>query len=164
MENTVKKTICILSVAFLAVGCGSDEQPPAEESTQAAQEQPAETDREVVRRSERQQEESQPLPRRDDVDPEKRIPRMEGEAQEEGYGLTMVVDGSSAEAFQESLELIAMDTSQAQYRQLDSALRFLATYDTAAWSGLSNLYKTLDGMTGEEIIQRARDLREERRR
>lgn len=159
----MKKILCILSVAFLAVGCGSDEQP-AEEKTEAAQEQPAETEREVVRRSERQEEESQPLPRRDEVDPEKRIPRIKGDAQEEGYGLTMVVDGSSAQAFQESLELIAMDTSQAQYDNLDAALRFLATYDTAAWSGLPNLYKTLDGMTGEEIIQRAQDMREDKRR
>lgn len=162
MENTVKKTICILSVAFLAIGCGSDEPAPADEPTQAAQEQPAGTDREVVRRSERP-EEPEPLPRRDEVDPEKKIPRVEGEAQEEGYGLTMVVDGSSPEAFQESLELIAMDTTQEQYRQLDSALRFLATYDTAAWQGLPNLYETLDGMTGEEIIERAHAMRQDRR-
>jgi len=164
MEKTVKKTICILSVAFLAAGCGTEEPAPAEETTQAAQEQPAENEREVVRRSDRQEEQAQPLPRRDRQDPEKNVPRIEGEAQEEGYGLTMVVDGSSPEAFQESLELIAMDTSQQQYRKLDASLRFLATYDTAAWSGLPNLYKTLDGMTGEEIIERAEEMREERRR
>lgn len=161
MENTVKKTICILSVAFLAIGCGSDEQPAAEESTQAAQEETTDNQREIVRRSERQQEEPESLSRSDE-DPEKKIPRVEGEAEEEGYGLTMVVDGSSPEAFQESLELMAMDTSKEQYRQLDSALRFLGTYDTAAWQGLPNLYKTLDGMTGEEIIERARKMREER--
>ena len=158
----MKKTLCILSVAFLAIGCGSDEQPATETQTQASQEQPAENEREVVRQSERR-EAPEPLPRRDEVDPEKKIPRVEGEAEEAGYGLTMVVDGSSPEAFQESLELIAMDTTAAQYSQLDSALRFLATYDTAAWQGLPNLYKTLDGMTGEEIIERARKMRQDRR-
>lgn len=158
----MKKTICILSVAFLAIGCGSEEPAPAEDTQQAAQEQPADNDRQVVRRSERQQE-SQPLPRRDTQDPEKKVPKIEGQAQEEGYGLTMIVDGSSPEAFAESLELIAMDTTEEQYRDLDSALRFLATYDTAAWSGLPNLYKTLDGMTGEEIIERAKEMRAERR-
>lgn len=162
METIVKKTICILSVAFLAVGCGSDEPAPAEEANQPAQEQPAEESREVVRRSDAS-EETKPLPRRDRSDPEKRIPRIEGEANEEGYGLTMVVDGSSPEAFQESLELIAMDTSKEQYRELDAALRFLGTYDTAAWSGLPNLYKTLDGMTAEEIIERSDEMREKRR-
>jgi hypothetical protein len=165
MEKTVKKTICILSVAFLAVGCGGEEQPPAEETSQATQEQPAENEREIVRRSDRQDEqEAQPLPRRDTEDPEKKVPRIEGQAQEEGYGLTMVVDGSSPQAFAESLELIAMDTSEKQYRKLDASLRFLATYDTAAWSGLPNLYKTLDGMTGEEIIERAEKMRDDRRR
>jgi len=163
MEKIVKKTICILSIALLTVGCGSEDPAPAEETSQAAQEQTGGDEREVVRRSDRQ-EEAQPLPRRDRDDPEKRIPRIGGEAQEEGYGLTMVVDGSSPGAFQESLEMIAMDTSQQQYRKLDSSLRFLATYDTAAWSGLPNLYQALDGMTGEEIIERAEKMREERRR
>ncbi|WP_147306604.1 MULTISPECIES: hypothetical protein [unclassified Wenzhouxiangella] len=158
----MKKTICILSVAFLAIGCGTDEQPPPEETTQAAQEESADDQREIVRRDERQQEEEPESLRDRDADPEKKIPRIDGSADEEGYGLTMVVDGSSPEAFQESLELIAMDTSKDQYRQLDSALRFLGTYDTAAWKGLPNLYKTLDGMTGEEIIERAANMREER--
>lgn len=158
----MKKTICILSVAFLVIGCGADEQPPAEETTEAAQGQPADSERDVVRRGEREQE-PEPLERRDTVNPERKIPRIEGEAEEEGYGLTMVLDGTSPEAFQESLELIAMDTSREQYRQLDSALRFLGTYDTAAWSGLPNLYKTLDGMTGEEIIERARKMRKDKR-
>jgi hypothetical protein len=163
METTVKKSICILSLAFLAVGCGGQEEPANDEPNEAVQEQPAETQRDVVRREERESEPQQ-LPRRDDQNPEKRIPRMQGEASEEGYGLTMVVNGSSPEAFQESLELIAMDTTEAQYREFDAALRFLGTYDTAAWQGLPNLYATLDGMTAEEIIERARKMRDERRR
>ncbi len=158
----MKKTICILSIAFLAIGCGSDEPAPVEQTTQATQEQPADSERKVVRRSERQ-EPSRELPRRDQQDAEKKVPRMEGQAEEDGYGLTMIVDGSSPEAFAGSLDLIAMDTSQEQYRKLDASLRFLATYDTAAWSGLPNLYKTLDGMTGEEIIERAENMRNQRR-
>jgi hypothetical protein len=162
MENTVKKTICILSVAFLAIGCGSEEPAPSEESTQAAQEQPAQEEREIVRRSDRS-EETQALPRRETQDPERRVPKIDGQADEDGYGLTMIVDGSSPEAFAESLELMAMDTTEEQYSRLDSALRYLATYDTAAWSGLPDLYQSLDGMTGEEIIERAREVREKRR-
>lgn len=158
----MKKTICILSLAFLVAGCGQEE-APAEPTAETSQEQANDDQREIVRREESRTE-AQPLPRRDEENPEKRIPRMEGEAEEEGYGLTMIVDGSSPEAFKDSLELIAMDTSDQQYQQLDSALRFLGTYDTAAWQGLPNLYSSLDGMTGEEIIDRARSMREDRRR
>lgn len=157
----MKKTICILSIAFLAIGCGTDDPSGAEETTQASEEAATDNQREIVRREERQEQPEEPVSRAE-TDPEKKIPRIDGTAEEEGYGLTMVVDGSSPEAFQESLELIAMDTSKEQYRRLDAALRFLGTYDTAAWSGLPNLYKTLDGMTGEEIIERAANMREEK--
>ncbi|NEZ04089.1 hypothetical protein G4Y73_07975 [Wenzhouxiangella sp. XN201] len=158
----MKKTFSILSVLVLAVACGQSEEPAVEAETEAAQEQSTDSDREIRRSAER--EEPAELPRRDQVDPEKKIPRMEGEAEEEGYGLTMVVDGSSPQAFQESLELIAMDTTSSQYQQLDAALRYLGTYDSSAWGGgMSALYKSLDGMTGEEIIQRAQEMRQERR-
>lgn len=159
----MKKTFTILSVLLLAAACGQDEEPAVEEETEVAQEQQSTDDGREIRRSSEREEPAE-LPRRDQVDPEKKIPRMQGEAEEEGYGLTMVVDGSSPQAFQESLELIAMDTTPEQYRQLDSALRYLGTYDPAAWSGMPALYESLDGMTGEEIIERARERREARRR
>jgi hypothetical protein len=160
----VKYTVLSIAVLALAVGCGQQEEAPQEETSRTAQQEEAtaQSGREIRRGDSR--EEPQPLPRRDEVDPEKKIPDIEGGAQEDGYGLTMVVDGSSPQAFQESLELIAMDTTSEQYRQLDSALRFLGTYDKNAWSGLPNLYQSLDGLTGEEIIERARELRDSRRR
>lgn len=158
----MKKTICTLAVALLVVGCGQSDEPAAEQPEQAAEQPTAQPERQIRRSTQR--EEAPELPRRENEDPGKKIPRIEGEAEQEGYGLTMVVDGSTPQAFQESLELIAMDTTSDQYSQLDSALRFLGTYDQNSWAGLDNLYKSLDGMTGEEIIERARQLREERRR
>ncbi len=159
----MKRTLLTLAVLALAVACGQNEEPVAEQQpAQALETAPAQTDR-TVRRS--RQEEPQPLPRPDDVDPSKKIPRIQGEAQQDGFGLTMIVDGSSPQAFAESLELMAMDTTQEQYRQLDSALRFLGTYDPNSWSGgMTSLYQSLDGLTGEEIIERARTLRDNRRR
>lgn len=157
----MKKTFSILSALVLVVACGQSEEPAVEAESEAAQ-QSTDSDREIRRSAER--EEPAELPRRDQTDPEKKIPRIEGEAEEEGYGLTMVVDGSSPQAFQESLELIAMDTTSSQYQQLDSALRYLGTYDSSAWGGgMPALYKSLDGMTGEEIIQRAQEMRQQRR-
>lgn len=159
----MKNTLLTLAVLALAVACGQNEEPAAEQPVQQAQETaPAQPER-TVRRN--RQEEPQPLPRRDQVDPAKNIPRIQGEAEQDGFGLTMIVDGSSPQAFQESLELMAMDTTSEQYRQLDSALRFLGTYDSNAWSGgMTGLYQSLDGLTGEEIIERARQLRDNRRR
>lgn len=160
----MKKSLLALCVLFLAVGCGEDEAPPPEQTTEPAQQDTASNEREIRRQSESEPAaESRELPRRDDEDPAEEIPKMSGRAEESGYGLTMVVNGSSPEAFRESLELISEDATEAQYRQLDSALRFLGTYDPAAWSGLPELYKSLDGMTGEEIIERARELRDDRR-
>jgi predicted small lipoprotein YifL len=160
----VKKSVLALCVLFLAAGCGEEEAPPSEQNTEPAQQETTANEREIRRQSESAAEtESRELPRRDEEDPAKEIPKMSGQAEESGYGLTMVVNGSSPEAFRESLELIAEDATQAQYRQLDSALRFLGTYDPAAWSGLPELYESLDGMTGEEIIERARRMRDERR-
>jgi len=161
MESNVKKTLSILSVLLLATACGQSDEPAAESGETAQAETTAEQ-REV--RRERERAEPQELPRRNEVDPAKKIPKIEATAEQDGYGLTMVVDGSSPEAFQESLELIAMDTTQEQYRQLDSALRYLGTYDPAAWGGMAALYESLDGMTGEEIIAHAREQRAKRSR
>lgn len=158
----MNRTICILGLALVLTACGEEETPPPEESPQTAQEESSSNEREIRRSDDQGREEPEALPRRDQEDPSKKIPRLEGEAEEGGYGLTMVIDGSSPEAFQESLELMAMDTSEEQYQQLDSALRYLGTYDTAAWSGLPDLYENLDGMTGEEIIERAREMRRKR--
>ncbi len=79
-------------------------------------------------------------------------------------GLANIVDGSSPEAFAESLQMIASETSQEQYHELDSALRYLRMYSSAAWGGLPGLYQSLDNKTGEEIIEHARRLQAERRR
>lgn len=162
MEKHVNKTICTLALALLAVGCGQSDEPAAEQPEPAVEQAAAPSERQVRRSTQR--EATAELPRREEQDPGKNIPRFEGEAEQDGYGLTMVVDGSTPQAFQESLELIAMDTTSDQYSQLDSALRFLGTYDQTSWAGLDNLYESLDGMTGEEIIERARQLRDERRR
>ena len=88
-------------------------------------------------------------------DPARRIPRLEGQFEEPGAGLMQIVDGSSPEAFAQSLQLIAAETSAEQFNELDTALRFLGLHSSAAWGGLPGLYKSLHDMTGEEIIEHA---------
>ena len=159
----MKRFILPIAATLILAGCGSD----SDEIETAVQEEAAEPTtqtqpRREVRREEERMEVPARTPQSDDV--ERNIPRIQGSATEEGYGLTMIVDGSSPQAFQQSLELMAEDTTQEQYRQLDSALRYLRAYSPEAWQGTPNLYASLDGMTGEEIIEKANSLRGERRR
>lgn len=155
--NTLLISFLVVSMMSLT-GCGGDE--PAEPVSETTQNTAPQRER-TIRRSEPSAE--LPPPRRNE-DPAKRIPKVTGQADYEGYGLTLMVDGSSPEAFAESLELIASDSNPDQYRQLDSAIRYLQVYSSDGWSGLPGFYERLNGMTGEEIIERAQRLRAERAR
>lgn len=155
----------ILSLAFaslLLAGCGSDNEPEAVEEPESTEEEALQTSREIRRQSEQSQETVEPRATTDNS--ERQIPRRHGKLEDEdsAYGLTMLVDGTSPQAFQDSLDMIAGETTSQQYEQLDSALRYLSTYAPEAWSGMPTLYKSLDGMTGEEIIEKAEELRQSR--
>ena len=151
-------TILLASVLLVITGCSNDAPDQASGESQAQETAP--TRERTIRREEPV---AQLPPPSANEDPAKKIPRRTGQTQEEGFGLTLMVDGSSPEAFAESLELIASDSSNQQYRQLDSALRYLQVYSSDGWSGLPGFYERLNGMTGEEIIQRAQRLQQERR-
>lgn len=158
--------VLIASLALLA-GCktgpngGLDDEANAQ-SSEAASETPT---REVRRRSaptEQTPAESTPRrgpPRSDD--PSIHLPRFEGSLSGEGLGLDMVLDGSSPEAFRQSLEMVALESSDEQYQMLDQALGVLR-HTNLAFRDLNTLYSYLDGMTGQEIIEYARQ--EARRR
>jgi len=157
----VKRYILPIAATLILAGCGSDSDETETVVQEEAAEPTAQTQpRREVRREQERMDVPATTPGSDDA--ERNIPRIEGGATEEGYGLTMIVDGTSPQAFQQSLELIAQDTTQEQYRQLDSALRYLRAYSPEAWQGTPNLYASLDGMTGEEIIEQAASLRRER--
>ncbi len=159
METTLKRlTILTLTALFLAA-CSSDNDTEAPVEPQVGEETTATETRREVRRAD-DEPRSEPLPRTDD--PARDLPRLTGEAEVDGFGLTMIVDGSSPEAFRQSLEIIAEDSTETQYQELDSAIRYLRAYSPEAWEGLSNLYASLDGMTGEEIIEEAARLSERR--
>jgi len=88
------------------------------------------------------------------VDPSKKIPKFFGALDEDGYGLTNILDGSSPQAFADSLELISSDTSSSQYEALDSAIRYRRSFIFTTGS-LEEFYRSMDGLTAEEIIQLA---------
>ena len=144
---------------LMTTGCGGDE--PSEPESQGTEQATAPSRDRTIRRS-------APAPERavlsSNDDPARKIPKVQGQVDYEGYGLTLMVDGSTPEAFAESLALIASDTNAEQYRQLDSAIRYLQVYSSDGWSGLPGFYERLNGMTGEEIIERSRRLKAERAR
>ncbi|MGY6554935.1 MAG: hypothetical protein ACXIUM_10480 [Wenzhouxiangella sp.] len=156
----MRKLVMMACAAILLSGCQSDqsEAPVAE----AAEESSAVSER-VTRQRSAAGEVTAPATPQLQGDPTREIPRLQGQFNEPGLGLTHMVDGSSPEAFAESLVLIASETSAEQYRELDSALRYLRMHSSAAWGGMAGLYQSLDNMTGEEIIQHARRLQAERR-
>ncbi len=158
--------VLIASLALLA-GCktgpngGLDDEANAQAS-ETATEAPT---REVRRRSESaQQAQADTTPRRAPPradDPTIHLPRFQGSLTGEGLGLDMVLDGSSPEAFRDSLEMVALESSDEQYQLLDQALGILR-HTNLAFRDLNTLYSHLDGMTGQEVIDYARQ--EARRR
>jgi len=72
----------------------------------------------------------------------------------EATGLDMVIDGSSLEAFEKSLEKIRETGSEEDYKSLKSALDYLLIYDIGAHLNREKLAARLDGSTGHEIVKR----------
>lgn len=158
----MKKTVMMICAALLLSGCQSDQdEAPA---TGAVEQETAAVSERVTRQRSATGETAEQGTPQIQGDPTRNIPRLHGQFAEPGMGLAQIVDGSTPEAFAQSLVVIASETSAEQYEELDTALRFLRMYSSAAWGGLPGLYKSLDNMTGEEIIEHARRLQAERRR
>jgi len=148
-----------VSAIFLAA-CQSNDTVETTSNTESSTEERVQADTVETPRSERRRESSPATevveaPR---VDPSQELPELQGELESDGYGMVMIIDGSSPQAFADSLELIAAETSSEQFRSLDSAIRFLQVYSLGA-RNLEDFYRTIDGMTPEEIIERARNQR-----
>lgn len=154
----------IVVVAIALTACQSNETArtpePAQESSPAESAASARTRRAeapepaVEVEAESDQTAEEPRARTTQVDPARQIPSLVGELDSEGYGLTFIVDGSSPEAFAASLEMIAADTSAAQYQSLDAAIRYRRNFSMSGGS-LADFYRSLDGLTAEEIIEQA---------
>lgn len=84
---------------------------------------------------------------------------IEGRLEQPGPGLSLMIDASSKDAFHQSLELVATETSEEQYVSLASAIRMLEAYDLEASANPDGLLPVIDGLTGDEIIERAHSMR-----
>jgi hypothetical protein len=72
----------------------------------------------------------------------------------EATGLDMVLDGSSLEAFEKSMEQVKETASAAEYKSLEGALEYLLVYDLGVQRNREKLAARLNGMTGNEIIKK----------
>jgi len=67
-------------------------------------------------------------------------------------GMQLPVDGSSLEAFEESLAAIKESATEANYTTLENAIQWLLVYDIGVGRDKAKLAKNLNGMTGDEIV------------
>jgi hypothetical protein len=149
------RTALILSLVLGAIaltGCQSS-QPEPDNQASADEYEPA-----APAPEERRTRREAPAPVDDTpqvaVQPDRQLPQLDGELQSDGYGMTMIIDGSSPDAFANSLELIAADTSSRQYQDLNSALEYLQ-FKSMPPGGLPEFYRMFDGLTAEEVIEMA---------
>jgi hypothetical protein len=69
-------------------------------------------------------------------------------------GMQIPVDGSSLEAFEESLASIKSQAQEPNYVSLEQAIKYLLVYDLGAGRDKAKLAKNLDGLTGDQIIDK----------
>jgi hypothetical protein len=70
----------------------------------------------------------------------------------DGDGLELTLDGSSIEAFDESMARIKRHTDEASYNSLSGAVGYLLVYDLEARGNKEILIAKLDGKTGYEVL------------
>ena len=69
-------------------------------------------------------------------------------------GMQITVDGSSLEAFNKSLEMIKGKTEGTEYTALTGAIDYLLVYDLTAKRDRAKLAQRLNGLTGEQIVEK----------
>ncbi len=71
-------------------------------------------------------------------------------------GLDIVMDGSSLEAFEKSMERVKETGPEGDYKTLEGAVEYLLFYDLGAQQNREKLAARLDGKTGHEIINKVK--------
>ena len=69
-------------------------------------------------------------------------------------GLDIALDGSSLEAFDKSMDRVKKTGPESDYKTLERAIDYLLLYDIGARGDRVKLASRLDGMTGQEILDK----------
>lgn len=153
--QSISGTLAVgLFMTLLVAGCGGDEQSEEVAETTAS---PQMIQREAPRRTAA---EPEPIKPSEDF---RVVPKLNGQLEEDGLGLETIIDASSKVAYAESLRWISQDVSPQQFKRLEQSLRYIKAYDPSVLGGDQHFYKSIDGKTGQELIDRASKLIAERR-
>ncbi|MBS3743091.1 MAG: hypothetical protein KGY48_01935 [Wenzhouxiangellaceae bacterium] len=157
LERFRSPAIALALSAVFVVGCGNDSAEDVEQT--AAAESPRMIEREAPGRP------ASAEPETSQSSTEFRVvPDLEGKLEEDGMGLDTIIDGSSKSAYADSMAWIAEDVSAEQYDRLERSLRYIRSYDSSVLGNEQRFLATIDGKTGQELIDRANRLLQERRR
>lgn len=168
MQNTIRplKITAILVLAAAGLGLAACSSEPDQEPESATRSAPQPAPRDVPQRQSREPRMTNAPEFKDVPVPRDTrhtyVPRLEGELEEDGLGLQVILDGSSKDAFEESLEWVAADASRTQYNKLEQSLRYLNTYDPQIMGNADRMRQRVDGMTAEEVIELANTLTRKR--
>lgn len=139
-----------LAVSFtILTGCGDDETGQRETEVPDS---PQMTQREAPRRS------AVVVEKPDESNDFLVVPDLEGQLAEDGLGLQTIIDASSKDAYAESLRWISQDVSADQYQALERSLRYIKAFDSSVMGNEKRFLETVDGKTGQEVIDWAAEL------
>jgi hypothetical protein len=149
------RSLLIAAIASITAGCGGDdreaEQQLADDGPAMIERQAPAEPRPTTRAQQQQSEEF-------DVTPE-----FDGKLEQDGMGLETIINADSRSAYTESLRWISEDVSSTQYRNLERSLQYISVYDPRVMRNENRLLEVVDGMTGQEVIERAQELLREQR-
>lgn len=134
--------------------CGSQD---AEESATAASDGPRMIERSAPQRN------AEPAAQIAPEEDFRVIPRLEGQLEERGLGMDVIIDASSKRAYGESLRWIAEDVSREQMASLERSIRFIHMYHPAVLGQEARMLSVIDGKTGNEVITMATEVAAKRR-
>lgn len=142
--------------AALIAGCSED---PAQQAEQA-EDSPRMVEREAPRRAADPATEAS---KDQDSADFKVVPQIDAKLEQDGMGLETMINASSKKAFAESMSWIAEDVSKKQYERLERSLRYIEAYDSSVLGSEERYLELIDGKTGQELIDRANRLLQDRR-
>jgi len=90
-------------------------------------------------------------------------PRIRGQAEaSDGSGMDLIIYAADRREYQESLQLVAEQSTDSEFQQLDAALRYLMINDPSIMNDEKRLFEFINGKTGEEILQATANLLDDR--
>lgn len=158
----IKILFASLASVMLLAACSKEPEPSAQpESTASTKEFPK---RAAPRADRNPTASSAEIAPAEDDQPLIAAPRLYGQSPVPGDGLNLMIFASNRQEYKESLRLIAEQTSDEQFQQLDAAIRYLMINDPSIMNDEQRLFEAINGKTGMEVLQMTADLLNNRAR